>query len=61
VEIMHRLAHQVFKQLLLVYVLFPGEGVDWEQPRCLEQVEVVEMLLQRWVPQEEREAGGGAG
>ena len=61
VEIMHRLAHQVFKQLLLVYVRFPDVGVDWWQPSCLEQVEVVEMLVQRWVPQEAREAGGGMG
>jgi hypothetical protein len=53
-HIMQRLARQVLKQLLLLYVVIPP-GLQLGSVECMQQVSVREVLLQRWVPSEHRE------
>jgi hypothetical protein len=55
-HIMQRLARQVLKQLLLLYVVIP-HGLQLGSVECMQQVSVREVLLQRWVPSEHREEG----
>jgi hypothetical protein len=55
-HIMQRLARQVLKQLLLLYVMIP-HGLQLGSVECMQQVSVREVLLQRWVPSEHREEG----
>jgi hypothetical protein len=55
-HIMQRLARQVLKQLLMLYVVIPS-GLDVGSYECMQQIEVREVLLQRWVPSEHREDG----
>jgi hypothetical protein len=55
-HIMQRLARQVLKRLLLLYVVFPP-GLQLGSVECMQQVSVREVLLQRWVPSEHREEG----
>jgi hypothetical protein len=47
--IMHRLARQVLKQMLLLYVVVPP-GLQLRDPACMQQMQVREVLVQRWVP-----------
>ncbi|WIA30468.1 hypothetical protein OEZ86_000552 [Tetradesmus obliquus] len=51
-----RLARQVLKQLLLLYVVIP-QGLELGSLECMQQLTVREVLLQRWVPSEHREDG----
>jgi hypothetical protein len=55
-HIMQRLARQVLKQLLLLYVVIPP-GLELGSLECMQQLTVREVLLQRWVPSEHREDG----
>lgn len=55
-HIMQRLARQVLKRLLLLYIVVPA-GVTLSVPDCLAQLSVREVLLQRWVPSAHREDG----
>lgn len=57
-HILQRLARQVLKQLLLLYVVVPP-GLLLAGPECLQQLTVREVLVQRWVPAEHRDDGKG--
>lgn len=52
-HILQRLARQVLKQLLLLYVVVP-EGVSLQSHACMQQLAVKEALVKRWVPSEHR-------
>jgi len=52
--IMHRLARQVLKEMLLLYVVVPA-GASLQQFECIHDMQVREVLVQRWVPAEHRE------
>lgn len=53
--IMHRLARQVLKEMLLLYVVVPARA-SLQQFECIHDMQVREVLVQRWVPAEHREA-----
>ncbi|KAF8069390.1 TSEN2 [Scenedesmus sp. PABB004] len=53
-HIMQRLARQVLKQLLLLYVVAPP-GLSFDRPDCVDRLAVREVLVSRWVPSEHRE------
>jgi tRNA splicing endonuclease len=52
--IMHRLARQVLKEMMLLYVVVPA-GVSLAEFDCIHSLQVLEVLVQRWVPSEHRE------
>jgi hypothetical protein len=52
--IMHRLARQVLKEMMLLYVIVPA-GVSLAEFDCIHSFQVREVLVQRWVPSEHRE------
>lgn len=52
--IMHRLARQVLKEMMLLYVVVPP-GVSLADFDCIQHFQVREVLVQRWVPAEHRE------
>lgn len=68
-QISNRLAAQVSKKLLLLYVQDQGGGSgDRSTPHCLARMAVHERLVRRWVPESHRPpamagsgGGGGAG
>lgn len=55
-HILQRLARQVLKQLLLLYVVVP-EGFQLQPPECIRQLAVREVLVKRWVPADHRDDG----
>lgn len=52
--IMHRLARQVLKEMMLLYVVVPP-GLSLDGFDCIHSLQVREVLVQRWVPSEHRE------
>jgi hypothetical protein len=52
--IMHRLARQVLKEMMLLYVVVPP-GLSLVDFDCIHEFQVREVLVQRWVPSEHRE------
>jgi hypothetical protein len=52
--IMHRLARQVLKEMMLLYVVVPPDPSLLEFD-CINEFQVREVLVQRWVPSEHRE------
>jgi hypothetical protein len=53
--IMHRLARQVLKEMMLLYVVVPP-GLPLDGFDCIHSMQVREMLVQRWVPSEHRDS-----
>eukprot|EP00878_Enallax_costatus_P014238 GHUV01014893.1.p1 GENE.GHUV01014893.1~~GHUV01014893.1.p1 ORF type:complete len:524 (+),score=214.67 GHUV01014893.1:625-2196(+) len=54
--ILQRLARQVLKHLLLLYVVVPP-NLQLTDPGCIQQMAVREVLVKRWVPAEHRDDG----
>eukprot|EP00877_Chromochloris_zofingiensis_P012453 jgi/Chrzof1/7461/Cz02g24250.t1 len=49
VQVAQRLARQVFKRLLLLYVMLPP-AQQLHAPLCMQQTAVQEVIVRRWVP-----------
>lgn len=52
--IMHRLARQVLKEMMLLYVVVPP-GLSLLEFECIHSMQVREVMVQRWVPGGSRE------
>lgn len=52
-----RVIHGAAKELLCAFIVHPDEGsADLSSPSCLEKYSVEELLVDRWVPKEDRDA-----
>jgi hypothetical protein len=54
--IMQRLARQVLKEMMLLYVVVPA-GTSLLEFKCIDSFQIREVFLQRWVPSEHRDSG----